>query len=58
MRFNTKNGSVGVKLGAYTKSKKAEFNILLDNAGYMGDLSKAWKDYQDASYKASRKKKK
>lgn len=57
MTFKTPNGSVGVALGTFTKSDKLEFNKLLDNAGYLGDLNKAWKDYQDASYKASRKKK-
>lgn len=58
MDFKTDNGSVSVALGVYSKSEKTEFFRLLQNGGYRGDFSKAWKDYQDASYKASRKKKK
>jgi len=57
MNWTTKNGSVGVALDAFTKSDKAKFFKLLDGAGYVGDLSKAWKDYCDASLSASRSKK-
>lgn len=56
MDFKTKNGSVHVALGLFAKKQKADFNRLLNDGGFNGDLSKAWKSYCDANTIANRKK--
>lgn len=53
MEFKTKTGTCYLQLGLYSRKKgdKTKFNRFLYDSGFTGDLTNAWKDYQDASKK-------
>ena len=48
MNLNTKNGTLGIALGVYSKAKKGDkekFFKLLDGAGFVGNFLQTWESY-------------